>query len=231
MSSKCTWLFQAHWRVFFFIWPTQSESRRGGKKQTEREKKKKILAERKKPLSIDHLNEDKLKYEKVSSFSCVFEHHLKDCIVTFACSVFREKAGELWQWLKGLEAEKFDLSEKLKRQKYDVSHPTHSHKFYNNDSSDSETSRTSPLIRRVHTLVFFHLLKENHINYFRNHIHVWQSVSQQEQEDNVTFWQSQFNLCSKVGGNWNVGEAKSFPIFQDPISALCWTGLVPHQWG
>lgn len=28
----------------------------------------------------------------------------------------------MWQWLMGLEAEKFDLSEKLKRQKYDVSH-------------------------------------------------------------------------------------------------------------
>lgn len=37
--------------------------------------------------------------------------------------VFREKANELWQWLMGLEAEKFDLAEKLKRQKYDVSHP------------------------------------------------------------------------------------------------------------
>uniref|UniRef100_A0A3B4XRX4 Troponin T, cardiac muscle isoforms-like n=1 Tax=Seriola lalandi dorsalis TaxID=1841481 RepID=A0A3B4XRX4_SERLL len=68
------------------------DNRRGAKKQTEREKKKKILAERKKPLSVDHLNEDKLK----------------------------EKANELWQWLMGLEAEKFDLSEKLKRQKYDV---------------------------------------------------------------------------------------------------------------
>ncbi|XP_034032027.1 troponin T, cardiac muscle isoforms-like [Thalassophryne amazonica] len=70
----------------------KNEIRRGGKKQTEREKKKKILAERKKPLNIDHLNEDKLK----------------------------EKAKELWQWLMGLEAEKFDLSEKLKRQKYDI---------------------------------------------------------------------------------------------------------------
>lgn len=36
--------------------------------------------------------------------------------------LFREKAKELWQSLMGLEAEKFDLSEKLKRQKYDVSH-------------------------------------------------------------------------------------------------------------
>lgn len=27
----------------------------------------------------------------------------------------------MWQWLMSLEAEKFDLGEKLKRQKYDVS--------------------------------------------------------------------------------------------------------------
>lgn len=39
----------------------QSESRRGAKKLTEREKKKKILAERRKALNIDHLNEEKLK--------------------------------------------------------------------------------------------------------------------------------------------------------------------------
>lgn len=38
--------------------------------------------------------------------------------VSGAC---REKANELWQWLMTLEAEKFDLGEKLKRQKYDVS--------------------------------------------------------------------------------------------------------------
>ncbi|TKS73664.1 Troponin T, cardiac muscle [Collichthys lucidus] len=69
-----------------------SDNRRGAKKQTEREKKKKILADRRKPLSVDHMNEDKLK----------------------------EKASELWNWLMGLEAEKFDLSEKLKRQKYDI---------------------------------------------------------------------------------------------------------------
>uniref|UniRef100_H2LF14 Troponin T2d, cardiac n=1 Tax=Oryzias latipes TaxID=8090 RepID=H2LF14_ORYLA len=71
---------------------TVGQKVKGAKKQTEREKKKKALAERRKPLNIDHLNEDKLK----------------------------EKVGELWQWLMGLEAEKFDLSEKLKRQKYDV---------------------------------------------------------------------------------------------------------------
>ncbi|KAI5105408.1 troponin T2e, cardiac isoform 3, partial [Silurus meridionalis] len=70
----------------------RADARKGGKKQTEREKKKKALADRRKPLSVDHLSEDKLK----------------------------DKASELWQWLMELEAEKFDLAEKLKRQKYDV---------------------------------------------------------------------------------------------------------------
>ncbi|XP_028304268.1 troponin T, fast skeletal muscle-like isoform X2 [Gouania willdenowi] len=68
------------------------DGKKGVKKQTEREKKKKILAERRKPLNIEHLNEEKL----------------------------REKANELWQWLLSLEAEKFELTEKLKRQKYDI---------------------------------------------------------------------------------------------------------------
>ncbi|KAK2832258.1 hypothetical protein Q7C36_015720 [Tachysurus vachellii] len=63
-----------------------------GKKLTEREKKTKILMERRKPLNIDHLNQEKL----------------------------AEKAKDLWQWLQQLHAEKFDLSEKLKRQKYDI---------------------------------------------------------------------------------------------------------------
>ncbi|XP_043561919.1 troponin T type 3a (skeletal, fast) isoform X2 [Chiloscyllium plagiosum] len=63
-----------------------------GKKQTEREKKRKILAERRKALNIDHLNEDKL----------------------------REKAKELYDWLRQLESEKFDMCEKLKRQKYEI---------------------------------------------------------------------------------------------------------------
>ncbi|KAM6984799.1 troponin T, cardiac muscle-like [Aplochiton taeniatus] len=70
----------------------RQEGKKGAKKQTEREKKKKILADRRKQLNIDHLSEDKLK----------------------------EKANELWQWMLELEAEKFDLSEKLKKQKYDV---------------------------------------------------------------------------------------------------------------
>ncbi|XP_045153858.1 troponin T, cardiac muscle isoform X2 [Echinops telfairi] len=69
----------------------QKTERKSGKRQTEREKKKKILAERRKVLAIDHLNEDQL----------------------------REKAKELWQSIYTLEAEKFDLQEKFKQQKYE----------------------------------------------------------------------------------------------------------------
>lgn len=32
----------------------------------------------------------------------------------------REKAKELWEWIYQLESEKFDLTEKMKRQKYEV---------------------------------------------------------------------------------------------------------------
>ncbi|XP_069821758.1 troponin T, fast skeletal muscle isoform X1 [Dendropsophus ebraccatus] len=63
-----------------------------GKKQTAREQKKKILADRRKPLNVDHMSEDKL----------------------------REKAKELWDWLYELESEKFEFGEKLKKQKYEV---------------------------------------------------------------------------------------------------------------
>ncbi|XP_048409140.2 troponin T, cardiac muscle isoform X2 [Stegostoma tigrinum] len=70
----------------------KTEIRRGGKRQTEREKKKMILAERRKSLDIDDLNEDELK----------------------------EKGRELWKWLYQLEAEKFDLQEKMKQQKYEL---------------------------------------------------------------------------------------------------------------
>uniref|UniRef100_A0A8C8EJS0 Troponin T2c, cardiac n=1 Tax=Oncorhynchus tshawytscha TaxID=74940 RepID=A0A8C8EJS0_ONCTS len=63
-----------------------------GKKLTGREKKTKALLEHRKPLNIDHLNQERL----------------------------AEKSRELWQWLRQLHAEQFDLAEKLKRQKYDV---------------------------------------------------------------------------------------------------------------
>lgn len=38
--------------------------RRSGKKQTEREKKKKILSDRRKPLDIDSANDSALRFEK-----------------------------------------------------------------------------------------------------------------------------------------------------------------------
>jgi hypothetical protein len=47
-------------RLFCLACPLQADQKRG-KKQTAREMKKKILAERRKPLNIDHLSEDKLR--------------------------------------------------------------------------------------------------------------------------------------------------------------------------
>lgn len=70
----------------------QKVDQKKGKKLTAREEKKKALMERRKPLNIDHLNQEKL----------------------------AEKAQELWQWLYQLHSEKFDLSEKLKKQKYEI---------------------------------------------------------------------------------------------------------------
>ncbi|XP_068442538.1 troponin T2c, cardiac [Clinocottus analis] len=70
----------------------QKVDQKKGKKLTAREEKKKLLMERRKPLNIDHLNQDKL----------------------------ADKAQDLWQWLHQLHAEKFVLAEKLKRQKYEI---------------------------------------------------------------------------------------------------------------
>ncbi|XP_035244979.1 troponin T, cardiac muscle isoforms-like isoform X1 [Anguilla anguilla] len=70
----------------------QLADKRGGKKLTEREKKRKILSERRKELNITHLSDDKLK----------------------------EKANELWQRMYQLEAEKFDLQRQVALQKYEV---------------------------------------------------------------------------------------------------------------
>ncbi|XP_037099350.1 troponin T2c, cardiac [Syngnathus acus] len=70
----------------------QRADQKKGKKLTAREEKKKALLERRKPLNIEHLNQDKL----------------------------GQKAQDLWAWLHQLHAEKFELAEKLKRQKYDI---------------------------------------------------------------------------------------------------------------
>uniref|UniRef100_A0A3B5JXS7 Troponin T, slow skeletal muscle n=1 Tax=Takifugu rubripes TaxID=31033 RepID=A0A3B5JXS7_TAKRU len=65
---------------------------RRGKRQTAREIKKTTLTERRKPLAIENLREDGL----------------------------RRRANELWENIYDLESEKFDLTEKMKRQKYEI---------------------------------------------------------------------------------------------------------------
>jgi len=70
----------------------QKVDQKKGKKLTAREEKKKALMERRKPLNIDHLNQEKL----------------------------ADKAQGLWQWLHQLHEQKFEMAEKLKRQKYDI---------------------------------------------------------------------------------------------------------------
>merc|ERR1739838_1107694 len=69
----------------------RAEKNKPNKRQTEREIKKKYLAEKKKALNIDHLGIDRL----------------------------REKAKELWQELYGYEEEKYDHEQRIGRQKYD----------------------------------------------------------------------------------------------------------------
>ncbi|XP_012822878.1 troponin T, slow skeletal muscle isoform X3 [Xenopus tropicalis] len=69
----------------------KAEQKRG-KKQTGREMKRKVLADRRKPLTTEYMNEGQL----------------------------REKAKELTDWMYQLESEKFDLMEKLKTQKYEI---------------------------------------------------------------------------------------------------------------
>ncbi|KAM8867184.1 troponin T, cardiac muscle isoforms-like [Synchiropus splendidus] len=71
---------------------TGYKTQTGTKRQTEREKKKKILSDRRKELNIEHMREDKLK----------------------------EKAKELVDWLRQLEAEKFELQHTYAKQKYEV---------------------------------------------------------------------------------------------------------------
>uniref|UniRef100_A0A671YSU4 Troponin T type 2b (cardiac) n=1 Tax=Sparus aurata TaxID=8175 RepID=A0A671YSU4_SPAAU len=71
---------------------TGYKTQTGPKRQTEREKKKKILNDRRKELNVDHMREDSL----------------------------REKAKELWDWIRQLEAEKYELQYKHSKQKYEV---------------------------------------------------------------------------------------------------------------
>ncbi|XP_076860630.1 troponin T2c, cardiac [Brachyhypopomus gauderio] len=94
----------------------QKVDQKKGKKLTEREKKTKTLMERRKPLNIDHLNQEKLE----------------------------EKARDLWQWLRQLQGEKFDLAEKLKMQKYEVNvlrNRVNDHQRYSKTTKTSRKSR------------------------------------------------------------------------------------------
>ncbi|XP_057271269.1 troponin T, slow skeletal muscle-like, partial [Pezoporus wallicus] len=68
----------------------KAEQRRG-RRQTGREMKLRVLAERKRPLEIEALREEEL----------------------------RAKAQELQDWIQQLESEKFDLMERLRKQKYE----------------------------------------------------------------------------------------------------------------
>lgn len=91
----------------------QKVDQKKGKKLTAREEKKKALLERRKPLNIDHLNQEKL----------------------------AEKAQDLWDWLHQLHAEKFELAEKLKRQKYDIHVLRNRVSDHQRGSKASKTSR------------------------------------------------------------------------------------------
>lgn len=119
----------------------QADQKRG-KKQTAREMKKKVLAERRKPLNIDHLSEDKLRWGRASRprgqgrgaagrrLSAVTGGGQRGSLgpafrglpaTPHLCRLPRDKAKELWDTLYQLETDKFEFGEKLKRQKYDVS--------------------------------------------------------------------------------------------------------------
>merc|ERR1739838_104402 len=69
----------------------RAEKNKPNKRQTDRDVKKKFLAENKKALNIDHLGMDRL----------------------------MEKAKELWADLYGFEEEKYDHEQRIARQKYD----------------------------------------------------------------------------------------------------------------
>uniref|UniRef100_A0A8D0APR6 Troponin T type 2b (cardiac) n=1 Tax=Sander lucioperca TaxID=283035 RepID=A0A8D0APR6_SANLU len=88
LQTSCVYMYiYTHCHI-----PLPDQTQPGAKKQTEREKKKKILNDRRKELHVDHMKEDKL----------------------------REKAKEMWEWLRQLEAEKFELQYKHTKQKYEV---------------------------------------------------------------------------------------------------------------
>lgn len=102
----------------------QVEQRGRGKRQTAREIKRKTLAERRKPLAIDHLREDGLRFgvnthtrTQLLQENIILLNSVSSVNTTCVC---REQAREMWEWIHQLESEKFDLNEKIRRQKYEV---------------------------------------------------------------------------------------------------------------
>ncbi|CAG5091444.1 Oidioi.mRNA.OKI2018_I69.PAR.g13051.t1.cds [Oikopleura dioica] len=69
---------------------THMDRRRQGKRTTARDAKRKALAERRKPLNIDHLNKEKL----------------------------MEKCKEMYNWVRQLEEDRYDLTVKAENDKY-----------------------------------------------------------------------------------------------------------------
>merc|ERR1712046_464976 len=70
----------------------RNDKQRGNCRQTEREKKRKILTDRRRPLNVDHLSGDKIK----------------------------DKARELQMYYASLEEERYNFEVIVDRQKYDV---------------------------------------------------------------------------------------------------------------
>merc|ERR1712066_695760 len=70
----------------------RSDKQRGNRRQTEREKKRKILTDRRRPLNVDHLSGDKIK----------------------------DKAKELQMYYASLEEERYNFETIVDRQKYDI---------------------------------------------------------------------------------------------------------------
>ncbi|KAM9831035.1 troponin T type 2a (cardiac) isoform 2-T4 [Syngnathus typhle] len=98
--------------------------KRSGKKQTEREKKKKILNDRRKSLDIENWNQEQLKCVCVGGgggaiFMWAILQRYKSAFCFFWMTP-RTKAKELWEWMKELEAEKFELQYQITSKKYEI---------------------------------------------------------------------------------------------------------------
>ncbi|XP_074875242.1 troponin T, slow skeletal muscle-like isoform X3 [Buteo buteo] len=97
----------------------KAEQKRG-KRQTGREMKLRILAERKRPLNIEHMREDELRWGPSPPLPPPRTPYPPPGPPTHPLTPPRVKAKELHDWIHQLESEKFDLMEKLRRQKYEI---------------------------------------------------------------------------------------------------------------